>query len=128
MTSNPFDYSINLTDFKFNQDTEMKDTITVNGVKYKKVDTMDVSRYANVKEISYKNKKYFRFEYTPYISNIEWWEQVGSMLTKVTGELYSSLENEYNSQHGINFYNFNSLNVGGGGDFKVGENIRTSTI
>ena len=109
---------------------QMNNVITIDGVKYKKVEdnTMTVKETATATTVTYKDKTYLRVEQSGYISSVDWWENYGAnYMNKVSDVvLTSELNREYTSQHQTlnfgNIFTFNNpypkdypYNVGGGG-------------
>ena len=85
-----------------------QETITIDGVKYKKVEDtkMTVKETATAKTVVYKDKTYLRVEQSNYMGSTDWWEMYGTnYMNKVSDvALKQELDREHTNQ-------FNVLNI-----------------
>ena len=130
--TNPFE--INFGGSQVTNNT-FEETITINGVKYKKVEDtkMVVKETLTAKTVTYKDKTYLRVEESNYRGSTDWWEQYGvNYMSKVSDiNLRIELDREYLNQHQIINFNLNNpysyATEGGGGTVNTTDfNFNTS--
>ena len=111
----------------------LEDTITINGVKYKKVEDtkMTTDAVSSSRTVTYKGKIYFRIEPSAYLSVVEWWEKTSlyCMIRVQDKNLETELNREYTNQHQtIKVPDYFNYNLGGGGTYSGSSTFYNDTI